>query len=1530
MGTGSGNGNGPFDGDFSVDFASAGRGENPFENELQDLAGNQNGPLDQLSLRNINFNPTDLLPGGPSGGSTQGYGTVGIGAQYQASPAPQLDVGVPQNFEAALSNDSVEALTNQYASLAFSLLRGRGLNPLRAEILGSLEFVPLSKGEDIQPDSSSISLNFGGDLQLKQVNQVVRLIELHRIIRNSFIQLSADMIAKFSGFSNSEQSSIKNFYSLYHFGESRLNLIFEKSFNGLSDNQIQALSFEEMFERVYNTSKDYESILSNGIMLSATVFQSVRGLSSTLELIKSSNLTIEKRRTIKAIVKSVLILSLLDEVQRFLKEIIDAKNYLLDSIDIKKLTKSDINSYSNTGTGSSIERFLSSFSTILFNNYLVADLGTGIENAASRISSNSVMFANLLSKIYSTCLFSRNLSIPTSEVDSGDNLIHLATNDEQSNNIRKGIINFKRIFAAHSSFIKTLASIDPGQSNVTFINSYGELSGYSVSGTDEPKKVMDYDNGFGLTSGAINSIINLIDTNGDIDDALATLLAYVCYDQVSGFNYRLAANNNSELDKKQIFPIRNLLARILFSPDGFVGGSASFYENYKDELSSSDAGDIGSIFRFNRSTSYEGLFKAVLKNRTSSLSQDPFAALEVSHVLDEIIFQREGGNGRTGVEVFLTDALLSGDVDLETFDSFIKEYEQAYKTALDSVVKFLGLDFDQDIASGGHSPYNEDVNLSNISNMNPANYFLYFMNVLGNDIYRYDDETLDALNMMFFCESGKSVDSIIKAFKSHFMGVLVTEPESGSLFCNLKPDKVSNKYYENLWDHYCEATDSIVKNVLNKVSGFTCKTYSRKYRINNPDKLRYEAVLSNNDAWISETKFKNASNTTKSFGNANSESFTTWTTANGLGHRGDTKDNLRDALRIYNESEKNTEEAGYDYPGGIKPSYQSKYLRNVMLNYPISNSVSLQGREISSQGDIDKFGVFKDLFQNSFYGFFDFQPDSELTQILFEINNGGQFGGIFTTSMFQRAFLFYAFAARIFAKNTQVDFIINTEQNSAYVKKYDSTLRGIEKALKGEAAPEYSNHNTSANLAYTNTRVLLNKVLSKMGSIRRNILQPFQVMGAQISKMKKAREALQNLLKTSNDINRNDYSRFVAVKLLRDNDFFNDSNLTNASETGLATIQKSIINNFTNPIDSPNSHSFLSLGDQYIEKDVKIMYKVLSSTGFGFNSNEKLGRKNIFHIGIPFGMLEALRQMAYDETRDERYLNSNKIAIHIVKEDDLNPELPFIPRTFVFDMDKFVLPKTLSGQTNHITSYSDSDSFEQTLQKIEFFKRGVSGLESYQIGAASIPGVPITKSYTYNHVFDYYLKLYCKITTGLDFDEDVFKISPSNVFDGSVDSSAINDFESFQQSLLQFYPAANVDFNTSIQFSRSLNISKNSLFFTPMNRFKSAISFNCFERVFTVMVNERDFLIPEQPFGIEYKDIFDQEPTTRFKADARQFITGLKYSPETVQILQDTNAFAFDQVGGDSILKGKIDEYLRGLNQDATHVSKYSIVVTLL
>jgi hypothetical protein len=1161
---------------------------------------------------------------------------------------------------------------------------------------------------------------------------------------------------------------------------------------------------------------------------------------------------------------------------------------------------------------------------------LVADLGTGIENAASRISSNSVMFANLLSKIYSTCLFSRNLSIPTSEVDFDDNLIHLATNDEQSNNIRKGIINFKRIFGPHSSFMKTFATYENKgfggvvQSDVI----HGELTGYDVSGVDEPKKVMDYDNGFGLTSGTVNSIINLVDSDGDIDDALATLLAYVCYDQVSGFNYRLAANNNSELDKKQIFPIRNLLARILFSPDGFVGGSASFYENYKDELSSSDAGDIGSIFRFNRSTSYEGLFKAVLKNRTSSLSQDPFAALEVSHVLDEIIFQREGGNGRTGVEVFLTDALLSGDVDLETFDNFIKEYEQAYKIALDSVVKFLGLDFDQDISSGGHSPYNEDVNLNNISNMNPANYFLYFMNVLGNDIYRYDDETLDALNMMFFCESGKSVNSIIKAFKSHFMGVLVTEPESGSLFCNYNAD-IKNKFYENLWDHYCEATDNIVKNVLDKVSGFTCRTYNRKYRVGNPDNLRYDAVLSNNDVWISETKFKNASNTTKSFGNADSESFTTWTTANGLGHRGDTKDNLRNALRIYNESEKNTEEAGYDYPGGIKPSYQSKYLRRVMLNYPISNSVSLQGREISSQGDVDKFGVFKDLFQNSFYGSFT-GFGTELDDVPSELKNGGQFGGIFTTSMFQRAFLFYAFAARIFAKNTQVDFIINTEQNSAYVKKYDSTLRGIEKALKGEDAPEYSSHNTSANLAYTNTRVLLNKVLSKMGSIRRNILQPFQVMGAQILKMKKAREELQNLLKTSNDINRNDYSRFIAVKLLRDNDFFNDANLTNASETGLATIQKSIINNFTNPIDSPGSHSFLSLGDQYIEKDVKIMYKVLSSTGFGFNSNEKLGRKNIFHIGIPFGMLEALRQMAYDETRDERYLNSNKIAIHIVKEDDLNPELPFIPRTFVFDMDKFVLPKTLSGQTNHITNYSDSDSFEQTLQKIEFFKRGVSGLESYQIGSAAIPTIPIAKSYTYNHVFDYYLKLYCKITTGLDFDEDVFKISPSSVFDGSVDSSAINNFESFQQSLLQFYPAANVDFNTSIQFSRSLNISKNSLFFTPMNRFKSAISFNCFERVFTVMVNERDFLIPEQPFGIEYKDIFDQEPTTRFKADSRQFITGLKYSPETVQILQDTNAFAFDQEGGDSILKGKIDEYLRGLNQDATHVSKYSIVVTLL
>lgn len=1522
MGTGSGNGNGPFDVDFTVSIETSGRGgDNPFES----LNVDNNEDPNRLGFSGVNFDPgiINATPS-PEPGIVNVTGIVNVGSQFLGlDPLNLRDDGVE------LSNDSIEALTNQYASLAFSLLKNRGLNPLRAEILGSLEFVPLSSGENIQSDESAISLNFGADLQQKQVNQIVRLIELHRIIRNSFVQLSSDMISNFTGFSSSELDLIESFYS-YFISSSRINLIFEKALSGLSNNLISSLTFEETFERVYDVSKDYESIYENG--LNPVVGLTPNRAEKLKILVKSNSLTSEKRLAVKAIIKKRLILSLFDEVQRFLKEIIDAKNYLLDSIDIKKLTNSDVTSFQNKSDGSNIERFLRSVTTTtIFPAFPTIDLATGIDNSSSRFSSNSVAFANILSNIYSTCLFFRNKTItPISSVEGNDNLIHFATLDSNSNNIRKGISTLKRIYPNHTSFMRTVQSTNKTHGNLSGFKT--SVPGVNEDQSDRAKNVMDYSEGLGLKSSTISSIINLINPEGDIDTALADLLAYVCFDQVAGFNYRIDSNSDSKLDKQQIFPIRNLLSRILFTPDGFVGDSKSFYENYKDEQSSSVAGSTDSIFRQNRiSTASENMFKAILKNRTSTLSQDPFAALEISHTLDEILFNgalASDKNGKTGIEVFLSDALLSGDTNLKDFKNFINEYESAYKNTLDKIVKFLGLDFTTDVSLGGHSPSDNDINLNNISNMNPANYFLFFMDVLGNDIYREDLETYDAINMMFFCEAGKDIDTMIKAFKSNFMGVLVSEPEASSLFCEYSGLDIRNKHYENLWDHYCESTDSVVKKVLNKVSGFTCKTYDRKYGINNDDNVRYTAVLSTNDLWISETKFEKSSSTTKAFGNADSEEFSTWTTANGLGHREDTKDKLREAIKIYNDDEKRTEHADeWSYPGGIRPSRNSRYLRRVMLNYPFSkeSGVSLRGVPLSTSSNISNFGSFKDLFQNSFYGSYFSQTiiNESDDSIPHELCNGGQFGGIFSTNMFQRAFLFYAFATRIFAKSTQVDFIINPNQNSAYIKRYDSTLRGIERALNGRTEPDFDNHNESALLAYKKTNSMLQKVLTKMDSIRREILRPFQVMGSQIEKMKSARDNLSSLFKTAEEVNRNNYTRYVAVKALKAGGFFNEANLTNASETGLSSIQKSIVNNFSSAYNLSSPHAFLPLDDQYIEEDVKIMYKVLTQKGFGFNSNEKLGRKNIFHVGIPFGMLEALRQMAYSESGESRYLSSNKIAIHIVKEDDLNPEIPFIPRIFVFDMDKFILPKTLNGVSNHILNYDDSDSFEQTLQKIEFLKRGESGLESYQIGAAWIPGPPITKSYTYNHVFDYYLKLYCKITTGLDFDEDVFKINASDVFDGSVDSSALNAFEPFQESLLQFYPSANVDVRSSIQFSRALNISKNSLFFTPMNRFKSAISFNCFERVFTFMINERDFIIPERQFGIEYKDIFNQDPV--FNADPRQLITGLKYTPEEVQ-----GSNVIDQTDGDSILRGKIDEYLRGLDQDSTHVSKYSIVISLL
>ena len=75
-------------------------------------------------------------------------------------------------------------------------------------------------------------------------------------------------------------------------------------------------------------------------------------------------------------------------------------------------------------------------------------------------------------------------------------------------------------------------------------------------------------------------------------------------------------------------------------------------------------------------------------------------------------------------------------------------------------------------------------------------------------------------------------------------------------------------------------------------------------------------------------------------------------------------------------------------------------------------------------------------------------------------------------------------------------------------------------------------------------------------------------------------------------------------------------------------------------------------------------------------------------------MLDYLRRKAFKETGDEDYLDSSLICVTLYKANQINSSLNYIPKQFVFDISKHIIPHTYtrSGKlikSNHIKKATD-------------------------------------------------------------------------------------------------------------------------------------------------------------------------------------------------------------------------------------------------
>ena len=94
-----------------------------------------------------------------------------------------------------LSSIDTAASKKAESSSIFKILYERGVNLMRPEIIATTEFVPLSSSGALAENDTPISMAYGEEKSL-QVNQITRLIELHRAVSLAVQKTSSDFINK--------------------------------------------------------------------------------------------------------------------------------------------------------------------------------------------------------------------------------------------------------------------------------------------------------------------------------------------------------------------------------------------------------------------------------------------------------------------------------------------------------------------------------------------------------------------------------------------------------------------------------------------------------------------------------------------------------------------------------------------------------------------------------------------------------------------------------------------------------------------------------------------------------------------------------------------------------------------------------------------------------------------------------------------------------------------------------------------------------------------------------------------------------------------------------------------------------------------------------------------------------------------------------------------------------------------------------------------------------------------------------------
>lgn len=1454
---------------------------------------------------------------------------------------------IPLNVPNVESNpENAAAIENENSASRYAIIKNQSLNPLKPIVIANTEFVHIGSGED--PDSSGLKAQFG-DGNVVSVNSVIKLFEIQRIIRGSSLKNATFLLDVAKGYDN---------LSIMKAAKKKMQEIFDDIID--DDINVTIDNFVEKSKRQF--SLDRRTKRDAGQENEGSIF----GLSRQRNL-KLRGVASEKGNDpyFRAMVEYVAYQKILLEAIRYLSGILRIKDDALKQWSVYEATSvARMQDIEIQTSSEEVKQLLEKSNIYSVGAHNVQKSADEAISGILRIETTSdtpdtTLFLQTFASTFDRILLRRSYDMESRKDRTLRIGRRLKIALDKDAPVQRAFLELQKSWLIGMYNSDNLLDYPYNESPYSGIDStVGEVSNtgfnHSANTATVVSKILkkeEIDGGFGEER--LDRILSFFpDTMTDSEIYGELLGAMILNDSIHASSFVSDGMSSSlttlgtattGLDAvgyfERLFGL-SLVQNFIGVPDRLDEGNKAdmplnttfgFQAGLIEDTSGGSTANLGS-----GAGNTDRLATPLLNFvRIRKESDFDYAPLESTQKL-------ENGDYITGPNFFIDVALQQGDLELKSLEAFTKKYKLfAEQYALDVDKRTLGTEatdaFDALMNSIGDS-------LLGIAGDYQANLFRFAMIV----------------------KFSKTRKNLIKAYKTAYMGEKTSDLRRGR--ADAYGDPFMNK-----------TRSEFARTVGDGATGL----------IRTQQQSRARATLVMSDGLLRKFMKEALNVRNLKLGDRNNDAFTSLGTSGGQD---------ADFLTHADDQEYTKEDSDFNKINGIKTI-------NTGTGEDQSNKKQYKIKKKTQKGELNNEHVklrqglriggqfMSDFFQNKHFDDNVFKGDigrrsafnrsrpgilrgriKETDSTIFGDDEAGRLtqfdnvfprsinrqGGVYALSEHHRAFILYAFVAKILQStisikaNSQDPKKTNRrgkkkdKKDNAFINIIGNKdeLRGVAKAFQDRGSSRsfqnYASEPRSFKEAYSRTTRHINYAFNSLRSRVRDLQKHALIPLFHAQMIENFRKNAQKYIQAGDG---SALSR-AAINLLQDENVQAfERSLGLLTEESVSDMYNSYANTFVNKKDT-----IFTPEDAVDNKSAKLMIKILTNPGYGFLSSEKRGNPTVCHVGLTNSMLSVMRLEAYKKSRNTAFLTSKRFCVNIFKRNEIDTSEVVYPKTFLFDSKLQIHDYNQLGEPlNHIENYSDTWNFEKIINNMEFTtwtdfipdpsatQGGTTRKTAYRTFRATGEELledfqntfprdfRVTKDLLINHINDYALKRYYRYSIGVDFETYNFVLNANRInfqkrtggFSGDPEETRAN-FDELIEQIVAAYPAANIDQVLSSELFRSIKTIGASPIYSLGEKTKRVLLPKKFDRVISIPYCDKDFILYTPAYDVEFADLFKTEPTFSYTSKISR--PDLAYGGLGSS---STTAFGLD-------FRDPLEKYRDNCKQDFPEVSSTYVTITIL